>query len=100
MSQIIATSTDRMQTDIDTLQDNLDRMERAFEEAWEALDSLHVTWEGPAHEELIEQFLEDQERMNAMMENLRFYLDEFINAKKEYVTSEGSVYELVSSMNV
>lgn len=98
--QVIATSTDRMQSDIDTLNDYLERMERAFDEAWEAVEALHATWEGPAHDELVDQFVQDQEIMRSMMDDLRAYREGLEYAKKEYVTSESNVLELMGSMNV
>ena len=97
---VIATSTDRMQSDIDTLNDYLGKMERAFEEAWDAVEALHATWEGPAHDELVGQFMKDQGIMRSMMEDLRSYREGLEYAKKEYVTSESNVLELVGSMNV
>ncbi len=100
MDEIIATSTDRMQADIDALNEYLKRMGRAFEEAWAAVESLHATWEGPAHDELIGQFIQDREVMKGMLEDLRSYREGLEYAKKEYMTSEGNVQELITSMNV
>ena len=100
MGQVIATSTDRMQTDIEAVDENLGKMERAFQEAWDAVEALHATWEGPAHNELINQFMQDREVMRSMMGDLQSYREGLEFAKKEYVTSEDSVRELVSSMNV
>ena len=100
MDNVIATSTDRMQSDINTFIDNLARMEQAFEEAWDAVEALHSTWEGAAHDELVYQFQQDQEVMKSMMIDLRNYQEEIENAKKEYVTCEGSVQSLVSRMKV
>ncbi len=100
MGQVIATSTDRMQTDIEAFDENLGKMERAFQEAWDAVEALHATWEGPAHNELINQFMQDREVMRSMMGDLQSYREGLEFAKKEYVTSEDSVRELVSSMNV
>ena len=100
MGQVIATSTDRMQTDIEAFDENLGKMERAFQEAWDAVEALHATWEGPAHNELINQFMQDRAVMRSMMGDLQSYREGLEFAKKEYVTSEDSVRELVSSMNV
>ena len=100
MKKLIATSTDRMQSDIDSFIENLERMEQAFSEAWEAVDALHSTWEGPAHTELVNQFLQDQEGMKSMMIDLRNYREELEFAKKEYATCESNVCDLMNKMNV
>lgn len=100
MDQVIATSTDKMQSDITTFSENLAKMEQAFQEAWEAVEALHSTWEGPAHDELVFQFRQDQEVMKSMMIDLRNYQEEIENAKKEYITCEGNVHSLISKMQV
>lgn len=100
MADVIATNTDRMQSDINLLEEQIAKMDTAFQAAWDAVEELNATWEGPAHDTLIAQFLQDQEAVKALIISLRNYREELENAKKEYETCEQNVNSLVRSMDV
>jgi len=100
MADVIATNTDRMQSDINLLEEQIVKMDTAFQAAWDAVEALNATWEGPAHDTLVAQFLQDQETVKTMIISLRNYREELENAKKEYETCEQNVNSLVRSMDV
>lgn len=100
MSKVIATSTERMNHDISTYNEHLGKMQAAYDAAFDAVNALNATWSGPAHEVLVEQFLQDQEVMKTLMINLRNYREELENARTEYEKCEENVRSLISSMNV
>ena len=100
MADVIATNTDRMQSDLNLLEEQIVKMDTAFQAAWDAVEALNATWEGPAHDTLVAQFLQDQETVKTMIISLRNYREELENAKKEYETCEQNVNSLVRSMDV
>ena len=53
MADVIATNTDRMQSDINLLEEQIVKMDTAFQAAWDAVEALNATWEGPAHDTLV-----------------------------------------------
>ena len=100
MADVIATNTDRMQSDLNLLEEQIVKMDTAFQAAWDAVEALNATWEGPAHDTLVAQFLQDQETVKTMIISLRNYREELENEKKEYETCEQNVNSLVRSMDV
>ena len=100
MSKVIATSIERMASDISAYNEQLTAVSNAYKDAWEAVQALNATWSGPAHETLEAQFLEDQLVTKDLMDSLRSYQEELISAKKEYETCEKNVASLISSMEV
>lgn len=100
MGNVIATSIERMNTDINTYDRQIRAVETAFNDAWAAVNELNSTWAGPAHDTLVAQFEADQEIMQMLLTSLRNYRDELDSAKREYQTCEGNVDSLIRSMQV
>lgn len=65
-----------------------------------AVEALHTTWEGAAHDTLAASFRADQERMNTVMESLQRYVESLNYAKDEYKKCEDMVRDRVGSIQV
>lgn len=100
MSKIIGTSTERMKADISSLQEQVGVMDKACDEAWEAVNSLNATWVGPAHDLLVGQFIADQETMKEMMASFREYCKELDHARKEFEKSDAQVSSLIRGVRI
>lgn len=100
MGNIIATNTGKMREDIETYNTQVGLVDKAFNEAWEAVDALNATWGGPAHDLLIAQFSADREVMKELIAMLKSCGNEVENAKRAYELCENNVNSVIKSLRV
>ena len=100
MGNIIGTSTERMKSDITQYGNSVQKVDDALKNAFAAIEALHSTWSGPAHDTLTAQFAADQSVMMDVLKDLREYGTDLENAKTEYEKCESNVESLINSMKV
>lgn len=96
----IEQNTDYLSDDIVRLEDEKNKLERAIDEMFDAVNTLEATWDGPASETFKAQFQSDYETCKEMHRAFGTLIEKLKTAKEEYDRCESEVGELVRSIRV
>ncbi len=100
MSDYIRVSTDNINRDRESIQSELNGIDRAVNDLQQEMQSLSQTWEGPAWQNFQGQVSSDIENMHAVCEKVSGFISHMEYASREYQKCENQVQNLVNSIRV
>lgn len=99
-SQEIATNTDFMQTDIDSLTTQLEAARTQLDRMFNEILELDTMWDGPANDEFNRQFGIDKVDCEELLDTIDSIIECMIYAKTEYEKCENEVGGIIDSISV
>ena len=78
------------------INDAVSRLEQTLKQMHESVNELNATWSGPNHDTFISNFEVRYGEMKQVNEMLKKYLESVKKAKKEYVSFESQVEDIVN----
>ena len=96
----IGINTSTLQSDVETLEQQTNLLERKIEDMFNSVKALQSTWEGPAHTAFEQQFGTDYRTSMYMVKTLRELIASLKNAREKYDECASEVDGLVNSLRV
>ena len=78
------------------INDAVSRLEQTLKQMHEGVNELNATWSGPNHDTFISNFEARYGEVKQVNEMLKKYLESVKKAKKEYVSFESQVEDIVN----
>ena len=100
MGEIIKVNISEMSRNLADMYNLRKSAQGGMEDLVQALNALNATWEGTAHDVLINVFSMDQRNMETALNELGQYLESLVYARDEYKTCEQQVGDIVRSMQI
>lgn len=94
----IEINTDSLGRDIESLRSALDSVKKDKNKMVEEITQLSTMWKGPANEAFIRQFSSDCVSFDNLIQTIEEMIRAMENAKKEYVSCDKRVYDIVKTV--
>ena len=96
----IEISTEALASDRSALETQIQGIRQEMKQLQQEMEQLNARWEGSAKQEFLGQFEEDYAFMEEVVRGLEQYVQHMEYAGKEYQGCEGSVTELIRSLQI
>ena len=100
MGNIIEISTEQLNTDIQTVQENINKIKSEISALTEEVSKLNGMWSGPANQVYNQQAAEDFAKINSLMEAIGKFEQHMEFAVQQYNKCEQSVAEKVAAIRI
>ena len=97
---VIANDLAKFEQDITDYDGSFTRLDRAQLQLLAHMNELQNMWEGEAHDQFMETFSKDYQKVVNMVDFLKEVLPDLNFADKEYTSCESSVESIIESMDV
>lgn len=96
----IEISTERLDMDIRTMQDQVDALYNAQTQVFRCLENLNAMWDGTANQVFIAQTNLDRGKLEVLLQNLRNLIECMEYAKSEYQRCQSDVDDKISGLRL
>lgn len=100
MADYVEVNTDILQSDINQLNEHLNRIESQLSQMYGQVEELNTLWKGQANAAFSTQFRQDNETMKDVISELKKYSESLSQARVKYDKCEDSVQDMVNSIQI
>lgn len=100
MSEYIEITTQNLDADRNTIQEEVKALQNDVKEFAEEISQLNSLWEGPASAAFARQAAEDVEKIKEICSTLAEYIESMEYAAKSYVKCEKTVTDIIDKIRV
>jgi len=94
----IATNTDLMTSDINSLTDELKGARGQLDKMFTEITELDTMWDGPANEEFVRQFAADKTACEELFKTIDSIIECMTYAKNEYVKCDNEIGSIIGAI--
>lgn len=96
----IKVTTDRLQNDIDSLNEHLQKMCRLIDNMMSGIEGMGAMWEGEAKDAFFVQFKSDYQTIKSMENTIRAMIEDLKYAQEKYVSCENNVETIINAIMI
>jgi len=96
----IEISTQQLNSDISTMNQQLEALKSARDNVFSCLEQLSTMWEGKAHFQFQNQVLMDSNRLYSLMKEIQNLIDCMQYARQEYDKCHDTVWDKINSLRL
>lgn len=100
MAQHIEVDTITLNSDRETMQENLNTIKTDMTKMYEAVAKLDMMWNGPANDAFNVQFMQDKADMDELCKIIQKVVDCMSFARKEYDNCENQISNIIAGIRI
>lgn len=100
MSSLLKIETERLQKDIDSINEQISYIKKYVSQMRSAEQQLEAMWEGTAKITFREQFESDCQELNEIVKLIEDYRTKLLTAKREYLMANDNVSSIIKSIRI
>lgn len=96
----IEVTTSRLQSDIDALNEHLQKMRQTSDKMMAGVEAMSAMWEGEAKNAFTVQFRTDYQTIKSMENTIQELINDLVYAKEKYEACENSVASIINAIRI